>query len=86
MIGFVYSILSEGKNNESAEENTLYCRKYDSSNCDRTPAVILERDGGYRQTTTVLNMKKLSDSVIRFETQNTRYLLHVTSDAKAVTV
>lgn len=50
------------------------------------PAVILERDGGYRQATTVLNMKKLSDSVIRFETQNTRYLLHVTSDAKAVTV
>ena len=50
------------------------------------PAVILERDGGYRQTTTILNMKKLSDSIIRFETQNTRYLLHVTSDAKAVTV
>ena len=50
------------------------------------PAVILERDGSYRQTTTVLNMKMLSDSVIRFETQNTRYLLHVTSDAKAVTV
>lgn len=50
------------------------------------PAVILERDGGYRQTTTVLNMKKLSESVIRFETQNTRYFLHVTSDAKAVTV
>ena len=50
------------------------------------PAVILERDGGYRQTTTVLNMKKLSESVIRFETQNTRYFLHVTPDAKAVTV
>ena len=50
------------------------------------PAVILERDGGYRQTTTVLNVKRLSESVIRFETQNTRYLLHVTSDAKAVTV
>ena len=50
------------------------------------PAVILKRDGGYRQTTTVLNMKKLSESVIRFETQNTRYFLHVTSDAKAVTV
>lgn len=50
------------------------------------PAVILERDGGYRQTTTVLKMKKLSKSVIKFETQNTRYLLHVTSDAKAVTV
>lgn len=50
------------------------------------PAVILERDGGYRQTTTVLNMKKLSESVIRFETRNTRYFLHVTSDAKAVTV
>ena len=50
------------------------------------PAVILERDGDHRQTTTVLNMKKLSESVIRFETQNTRYFLHVTSDAKAVTV
>ena len=50
------------------------------------PAVILERDGDYRQTTTVLNMKKLSESVIRFEAQNTRYFLHVTSDAKAVTV
>lgn len=51
------------------------------------PAVILERDGGYRQTTNMLNMKKLSKSVIRFETQNTRYLLHVTSDnKKAVTV
>lgn len=50
------------------------------------PAVILERDGGYRQTTTVLKMKKLSKSVIKFETQNTRYLFHVTSDAKAVTV
>ena len=50
------------------------------------PAVIMERYGGYRQTTTVLNMKKLSESVSRFETQNTRYLLHVTSDAKAVTV
>ena len=51
------------------------------------PAVILERDGGYRQTTNMLNMKKLSESVIRFETQNTRYLLHVTSDnKKAVTV
>lgn len=50
------------------------------------PAVILERDGDYRQTTTVLNMKKLSESVIRFETQNTRYFLHVTSDAKTVTV
>lgn len=50
------------------------------------PAVILERDGGYRQTTMVLNVKRLSESVIRFETQNTRYLLHVTSDAKAVTI
>ena len=51
------------------------------------PAVILERDGGYRQTTTVLKMKKLSKSVIKFETQNTRYLLHVTSEVKkALTV
>ncbi len=51
------------------------------------PAVIMERDGGYRQTTAVLRMKKLSESVIRFETQNTCYLLHVISnDSKAVTV
>ena len=32
-------------------------------------------------------MKKLSESVIKFETQNTLYLLHLTSDTKkAVTV
>lgn len=28
------------------------------------PAVIMERDGGYRQTTTVLNMKKLSETTL----------------------
>ena len=50
------------------------------------PAVILERDGGYRQTTPVLNMTKISERVLRVETQTTRYFLHVTSDAKAVTV
>lgn len=51
------------------------------------PAVIIERDGGYRQTTTVLRMKRLSESVIKFETQNTFYFLHLTSETqKAVTV
>lgn len=51
------------------------------------PAVILERDGGYRQTTTVLSMKRLSESVIKFETRNTLYLLRVIPDGqKAVKV
>lgn len=50
------------------------------------PAVIMERDGGYRQTTTVVSMKRLSESVIRFETQNTLYLLHLVPNIqKAVT-
>ena len=38
------------------------------------PAMIREHDGGYRRTTTVLKMDKLSDSEIKFETQNTHYV------------
>lgn len=51
------------------------------------PAVISELNGGYRQTTAVVAVKRLSESIIKFETQNTNYLLHVVSnDSKAVTV
>lgn len=51
------------------------------------PAVILEQNGGYRQTTAVVDIKRLSKSVIKFETQNTNYLLHIISaDPKAVSV
>ena len=49
------------------------------------PAMIREHDGGYRRTTTVLKMDKLSDSEIKFETQNTHYVLHLTK-AKVVAV
>lgn len=51
------------------------------------PAVIIDNDGGYRQTSTVLKMERLSASVIKFETQNTFYFLHITSESqKAVSI
>lgn len=51
---------------------------------DGEPAMIREHDGGYRRTTTVLKMDKLSDQPeIKFETQNTHYVLHLTK-AKVV--
>ena len=34
---------------------------------------------GIRRTSTVLSMEKMSQSEISFETQNTKYLLHMTS-------
>ena len=34
---------------------------------------------GIRRTSTVLSMEKMSQSDVRFETQNTKYLLHMTS-------
>lgn len=34
---------------------------------------------GIRRTSTVLSMEKMSQSEIRFETRNTRYLLHMSS-------
>lgn len=34
---------------------------------------------GIRRTSTVLSMDKSSQSEIRFETRNTKYLLHMTS-------
>lgn len=41
-------------------------------------AFIREAEG-IRRTSTVLSMEKMSQSEIRFETQNTRYLLHMSS-------
>ena len=42
------------------------------------PALIREHDGGYRRTSTVLSMDKVSEDEIKFETQNTLYMLHLT--------
>ena len=47
-------------------------------------AVISEHDGGYRRTSTVLKMDKLSDNEIKFETLNTRYILHLTTSCEKV--
>ena len=41
-------------------------------------AFIHEAEGS-RRTSTVLSMEKMSQSEISFETQNTKYLLHMTS-------
>ena len=38
---------------------------------------------GIRRTSTVLSMKKMSQSEILFETRNTRYLLHMSSGMEA---
>lgn len=35
---------------------------------------------GIRRTSTVLSMEKMSQSEVRFETRNTRYLLHMSSE------
>lgn len=36
-----------------------------------------------RRTSTVLSMEKISQSDVRFETRNTRYLLHMSSGKEA---
>lgn len=36
-----------------------------------------------RRTSTVLSMEKISQSDVRFETRNTRYLLHMSSRKEA---
>lgn len=36
-----------------------------------------------RRTSTVLSMEKISQSDVRFETRNTRYLLHLSSGKEA---
>lgn len=41
---------------------------------------------GIRRTSTVLSMEKLSQSEVRFETRNTKYLLHMSSEMEASAV
>ena len=48
------------------------------------PALIREHDGGYRRTSTVLSMDKVSEDEIKFETQNTLYMLHLTPYSQKV--
>ena len=48
------------------------------------PALIREHDGGYRCTSTVLSMDKVSEDEIKFETQNTLYMLHLTPYSQKV--
>ena len=41
---------------------------------------------GIRRTSTVLSMEKISRSELCFETQNTKYLLHISSEMEASAV
>lgn len=43
------------------------------------PALIREHSGGYRRTSTVLSLDMITDNKIKFETQNTLYVLHLIS-------
>lgn len=42
-------------------------------------SAFIHEGEGIRRTSTVLSMEKMSQSEIRFETQNTRYLLRMSS-------
>ena len=42
-------------------------------------SAFIHEGEGIRRTSTVLSMEKMSPSEIRFETRNTRYLLHMSS-------
>ena len=42
-------------------------------------SAFIHEGEGIRRTSTVLSMEKMSQSAIRFETRNTRYLLHMSS-------
>ena len=42
-------------------------------------SAFIHEGEGIRRTSTVLSMEKMSQSEISFETQNTKYLLHMTS-------
>ena len=42
-------------------------------------SAFIHEEEGIRRTSTVLSMEKMSQSEIRFETQNTRYLLRMSS-------
>lgn len=47
-------------------------------------SAFIREAGGMRRTSTVLSMKNSSQSDIRFETQNTNYLLHLVEQEVAV--
>lgn len=47
-------------------------------------SAFIRETGGMRKTSTVLSMENSSQSDIRFETQNTNYLLHLVEQEVAV--
>ena len=49
-------------------------------------SAFIHEGEGIRRTSTVLSMEKMSQSEIRFETRNTRYLLHMSSGMEASAV
>lgn len=49
-------------------------------------SAFIHEGEGIRRTSTVLNMEKMSQSEIRFETRNTRYLLHMSSEMEVSAV
>ena len=46
-------------------------------------SAFIHEGEGIRRTSTVLSMEKMSQSEISFETQNTKYLLHMSSGMEA---
>ena len=46
-------------------------------------SAFIHEGEGIRRTSTVLSMEKISQSDVRFETRNTRYLLHMTKEKEA---
>ena len=46
-------------------------------------SAFIHEEEGIRRTSTVLSMEKISQSDVRFETRNTRYLLHLPSGKEA---
>ena len=46
-------------------------------------SAFIHEGEGIRRTSTVLSMEKISQSDVRFETRNTRYLLHMSSGKEA---
>jgi hypothetical protein len=49
-------------------------------------SAFIHEGEGIRKTSTVLSMEKMSQSEISFETQNTKYLLHMTSEMEVSAV
>ena len=47
-------------------------------------SAFIHEGEGIRRTSTVLSMEKISQSDVRFETRNTRYLLHMSSGKEVV--